>query len=238
MRCVLRSNAVRAMARWVSRHAPSSMRRRSPSASVAFHRRRHEPAISRGSGMTTSVPFCEKYVGEQNVSCADPVGGAAVRAARVTDRCVISATWQPTAPSRTSPGAMTPAGGGPPGSHAAQNVHIWSCGSGRSGHTANGLSCRSWPADSLPSNKRHTLPNRHSSHQHTALPPATPPGKAPGRRTGTRDARSTQPRTSSRTHPRKGHPRAMRGPDPGQQAATHTAPWPLYVRGFPQHRGL
>ena len=108
MRCVLRSNAVRAMARWVSRHAPSSMRRRSPSASVAFHRRRHEPAISRGSGITTLVPFCEKYVGEQNVSCADPVGGAAVRAARVTDRCVISATWQPTAPSRTSPGAMTP----------------------------------------------------------------------------------------------------------------------------------
>ena len=93
----------------------------------------------------------------------------------------------------------------------------------RSGHTANGLSCRSWPADSLPSNKRHTLPNRHSSHQHTAPPPATPPGKAPGRRTGTRDARSTQPRTSSRTHPGQG----TRGPCAGQIRASKQPRTPL-----------
>ena len=93
-----------------------------------------------------------------------------------------------------------------------------------------------------PARERHAFPNRHSSHQHTPFPPATPPGRhrAAGRAHG--DARSTQPRTSSRTRPRTGHPRAMRGPDPGQQAATHTAPWPLSPSAIcpwsPQHRGL
>jgi hypothetical protein len=36
-----------------------------------------------------------------------------------------------------------------------------------------------------PARERRAFPNRHSSHQHTALPAATPPGKAPGRRADT-----------------------------------------------------
>ena len=72
---------------------------------------------------------------------------------------------------------------------------------------------------------------------HSPEPPLQPSAHrpsarhAPGEGTGPPDGHTgctpDSATTSSRTHPRTGHPRAMRGPDPGQQAATHTAPWPL-----------
>ena len=80
--------------------------------------------------------------------------------------------------------------------------------------------------------ERHALPNRHPSHQRTALPPPRPRGQ-PGGRADTGDTRPTPPRTSSRKQPR----RAAR-PWPSVKTQTvrtdrPTSPRrrPLYVRG-------
>ena len=94
-----------------------------------------------------------------------------------------------------------------------------------------------------PARERRAFPNRHSSYQRTALPARhAPRGStgAPGGHTGmhARLSRERQAGTSRRIE----HLRTRRGPDPGQQAATHTAPRPLSPSAIcpwsPQHRGL
>ena len=143
LRSVFRSNSARRMARCVRCHVSSSISRASVSGTEVFHRRRHEPRISRGSGSTTSLLFCEKYVGEQNFTVTACTDGPVASWACGTLRCRASVTVQATCPSRSWLGASAVAGGSPAGSQAARHSQSWaeSSGAGVAGHTENGLSC-------------------------------------------------------------------------------------------------
>jgi hypothetical protein len=93
-----------------------------------------------------------------------------------------------------------------------------------------------------PARERRTLPNRRPSHPRTHPSPAVRPRTPQGSNQTQGNARSTQPPTSSRTHPPDwvpaGHARARSG----RAASTHTAPWPEFPSAVcpwtPQHPAL
>lgn len=88
-----------------------------------FQRRRHDPAIRRGSGRTTSVAFWEKYVGDLNVTAALPSAWPPARRACVTLCCLLSATEQLTCPILSTSAVIALVGGGVSGSHATRHSH-------------------------------------------------------------------------------------------------------------------